>query len=146
MLPSVTLLGPLDAVLGDWMEYVLLVLVVANLVTRGIAHRSHVRQAAQNGADAVTRHPAHVASNVLLILASFYYTTLHQHSGVVISMLVVAMFLSDFFEFEARKVEARRDVDLERPKSAIAASVLVLLYAAYISLFFIIEPIWSGVI
>lgn len=143
--PSVTLFGPLDTALSGWMPYVLLVLAVANVVTRAVQHRTHLQQA-QEGADAITRHPAHVATNVALVIAAFYYTTLHQHAGIVTSALVVGLFLTDFFEFEARKVEARRGIDIELPKGAIAASVLALMYVGYQSLFFVIEPLWSAVV
>jgi hypothetical protein len=146
MEPSVTFFGPLDSLLAARMEYVLLALVVVNMATRIIAHRRHVSQAADGGADAITRFPLHAASNVVLVLASFYYLTLHHHAGIVVSTLVLGLFLTDFFEFEARKVEARRDISLERPKGAIAASMLTLVYVAYLSLFFVIEPIWSSVI
>ena len=141
--PSVTFFGPLDTVLGGQMEFILLALAVVNLVTRVVQHRSHVQQAEEEGAEAVSRHPAHVASNILLLLAAFYYTTLHQHSGIVTSALVVGVFLTDFFEFEARKVEARRGIALERPKGAIAASVLALTYVSYLALFFLIEGVWA---
>jgi len=144
--PSVTFFGPLDTVLGPYMAYVVLVLAVVNIATRALAHRRHVEQAAEGGAEAISRHPIHVASNLLLVVAALYYTTLHAHSGVVASTLIVGLFLTDVFEFEARKVEARRGVDLERPKGSIAASVLVLMYAGYITLFFVIEPFWSAIV
>jgi len=144
--PSVTLFGPLDTVLGGQIEYVLLALAVVNIGTRAFQHRRNVQQAAEGGAEAVSRHPVHVLSNVALVLATFYYTTLHQHGGLVASALVVGLFITDFFEFEARKVEARRGIDLERPKGAIAASLLALTYVAYQALFFVVEPVWSAVI
>jgi hypothetical protein len=143
---SVELFGPLDAALGDVMAWVVLALAVINIGTRLVAHRRHVKQAEEGGAEAISRHPVHQASLVLLVLASFYYTTLHQHGGVVVSTLVAGVFLSDFFEFEARKVEARRGIELERPKGAIAGSILVLLYAAYQTLFFIVEPVWTAIV
>jgi hypothetical protein len=34
----------------------------------------------------------------------------------------------------------------ERPKGAVAASVLALLYAGYQSLFVFIEPLWNAVV
>jgi hypothetical protein len=144
--PSVTFFGPLDTVLGPYMGYVVLALAVVNIATRALAHRSHVSQVEEGGADELRRHPAHVASNVLLVLASFYYLTLHHHSGVVAATLIAGLFITDFFEFEARKVEARRGIDLERPKGAIAASVLVLMYVSYVTLFFIVKPIWSAIV
>jgi len=142
----VELLGPLDAALGGVMEFVLLALVLVNMVTRGLAHASCARAYESGGAEAIERYVPHEVSNVALVLAAFYYLTLHHHSGMVASMLVVGLFITDFFEFEARKVEARREIGLGRPKSAIAASVLVLLYVAYVSLFFVVEPVWSAVV
>lgn len=144
--PSVTLLGPVDSVVGPYAEYVVLVLVLANLLTRKLAHDAHVRQAREGGADAIARSPAHVATTALLVLASFYYLTLHHHAGIVLSTLVLGTFFTDFFELEARKVEARNDIPIERPKSALLASTLVVLYAAYISLFFVVEPLWNAIV
>ncbi|WEL17196.1 MULTISPECIES: hypothetical protein [unclassified Halorhabdus] len=143
---SVSLFGPLDTLLGNNVVYLLLVLAVVNMVTRILAHRRHVSQAASGGADAVSRFLPHVVSNVLLILASFYYLTLHHHGGFVTTVLVLGLFLTDFFEFEARKAEARREVDLDRPKGAITASLLMLGYVGYQSLFFVVAPAWNAVI
>jgi hypothetical protein len=141
-----SLFGPIDAILHNRVEYVLLVFAVANVMARAVAHRSTVRQAEQGDAEDISRHPALVATHVLLVLSAFYYTTVHYHGGIVISVLVLGMVLSDFFEFEARKVEARNELPIERPKSAIVASLFVLAYAAYISIFFIIKPYWTQVV
>ncbi|EMA50808.1 DUF7313 family protein [Halococcus salifodinae] len=145
-----SLFGPIDAVLGSGdnplILYVLLILVIVNIVTRAIAHRSNVSDAREQGADAIGQHPAHVASTILLILASFYLTTVEVHSGIVLSVLVVGMFITDFFELEALRVEARNDRNLSRPNGAIAASVLVLLYAAFLSVFFVVAPVWNAVV
>lgn len=144
--PSVTLFGPIDALLGPYVEYIVLALVVLNLVTRKIAHDAHVRQARDDGAEALQHHPAHVASSGLAVVGAFYYTTLHHHAGVVLSMFVVGMVIADIFELEARRVEADNGMDIESPKGALAISVLALLYAAYVSLFYLVEPIWSQVV
>ena len=145
-----TLFGPVDALLGGNEQpailYVLVVLAVANVITRAISHRANVRQAREEGADAISQHPAHIASTILLILASYYFATIETHSGVVLSVLVVGMFVTDFFELEARRVEARNDRPIGRPNGAIAASVLVVLYAGYLGLFFVIEPLWSAIV
>ena len=153
MQPSVTLFGPLDTVLGSTgpgdvlvVEYVLVLLVVANLVTRQLAHRRHVSQYESGGAEAVSRFGPHTAMNVLLVLTAFYYLTLAHHGGMVLSVLVIGLVITDFFEFEARMVEARRDIPLERPKGAIVASMLVLLYALYQGLFWVIKAPWDAVI
>ncbi|MEF8775935.1 MAG: hypothetical protein V5A43_05475 [Haloarculaceae archaeon] len=146
-MPTVNLFGPVDRILGGELgigEEVLLIeglilgLVVLNLVTRHLAHRRHKRQA-DEGAAAVSRHPLHEVINVALVLATLYYTTLAHHAGVVMTMFVLGLFITDAFEFEARKVEARREIPLDRPNGAIVASSLVLLYAAYQVFFFAIK-------
>lgn len=139
------LFGPLDAVLAPVIEFVLLVLVVANMGTRLVAFRSHVRQA-EAGADSLTRHRLHQASNVVLVLATFYYLTLHHHSGIVLSVIVLGTVIADFFEFEGRQVELRQDWPLERPKAAILGSLLALAYAAFLSLFFLVKPYWELIV
>lgn len=139
------LFGPLDGLLAPVIEYVVLVIVLGNLVTRFVAHQSHVRQA-ESDADAIARHSLHELSNVLLVLGSFYYMTLHHHSGMVLSVLVLGMVIADFFEFEARKVEAREGESLDQPKGAIFASMIVAAYALYLSLFFVIAPVWNAII
>jgi len=144
--PSVTFFGPIDTLIGPHIEYVLIALVLANFVTRKLANDRHRRQAAEGGAEALSRHPAHVATSWLLVIGSLYYLTLHHHSGVVLSTLVLTTFLADFFEFEARKVEAREENPIERPKGAITAAFVTLLYAAYVSLFFLVQPVWSSVV
>jgi hypothetical protein len=145
-----SLFGPIDTVLGSGdhplILYVLLVLAVANVATRAIAHRSNVTDAHDQGADAIGQHPAHVASTILLILGSFYLLTVELHSGVVLSILVLGMFVTDLFELEALRVEARNDRSLSRPNGAIAASVLVLLYAAFLSVFFVVAPVWNAIV
>jgi len=144
--------GPIDAVLGGPLvegvlvvEALLFALVVANFVTRRIAYGRHRRQA-EDGPEAVARWPLHELLNVALVLGSFYYLTIAHHAGLILATLVMGLFITDFFEFEARKVEARRDVPLDRPKGAVFASVLVLLYAGYQTLFFLIEPLWASLI
>ncbi|MFC7155299.1 hypothetical protein ACFQPA_07505 [Halomarina halobia] len=146
MEPSVSLFGPVDAILGPYIEYVLLALVVVNMVARAAEHSTHVKQARDGGADAVARSPLRVATNFLLLVGAFYFATVEYHAGIVFSVLVVGLVISDLFEFEARLVEARREVTIERPKSSITASVLVLLYAAYTGLFFLIENVWNSII
>lgn len=146
MEPSVAIFGPLDTMLGPYMEYVLLVLLLANIAARKLEYETIVQQAKQGGAEAISRHPFRVGTSVLLVLASFYYLTLHHHSGIVVSMMTVGLFITDLFEIEARKVEARREIEIEPPKGAMAASGLALLYIGYISLFFLIKPFWSAIV
>lgn len=146
MEPSVAIFGPIDTLFAPYLEYVLLVLVIVNMGSRAAEYKRHVRQAADGGAEAVTRSPIRVGTNLLLVGGGFYYATVHYHAGVVFSMLMVGLFITDLFEFESRKVEARRDIELERPTGAVAASVLVLLYIVYQTLFFLITPYWDAVI
>lgn len=136
--------GPIDTVLAPIVEYVVLVLVLGNLSTRYLAYRSHRRQSEDD--EPVSRYTPHELSNVLVVLGSFYYLTLHHHSGLVLSVLVVGTVLTDFFEFEARQVEMRQDLPLEAPKGAIFASLFAAAYAAYLAFFFLIEPFWSAIV
>lgn len=144
--PLVNLFGPVDTFLGPYIEYVLLTLLVVNIAGRALEYERIKSQVSDGGADAVSRHPLRVGTNFLLLVGAFYYMTVHHHGGMVFSVLVLGLFLTDLFEFESRKVEARREIDLERPKGAIAASMLALLYIAYQTLFFIIAPVWNGIV
>ena len=89
--------GPVDAVLaaelgvGDviLVEAVILMLAVANFVTRKLAHDRHREQAAE-GPEAITRFLPHEVLNVVVVLAAFYYMTVAHHGGMVLSMLVLA--------------------------------------------------------
>jgi hypothetical protein len=137
--------GRLEAVSGV-LPYVALALVLANMVTRKLAHRTHVRQAEEGGDEAIGHYLPHAAVSLLLLLTSFAYLVVAPHAGMVLSVLVAGMVLADFFELEARQVEARNDMTIESPKSALVASVLVLLYAAYQALFFIVQPYWTQVV
>ena len=144
--PSVAFIGPLDSFVGQYIEYVLLVLAIASMVTRQIQHSRNVDEAEEGDEEALSRHPAHSATMGVLVVASFYYTTLHHHGGIVLSTLVLGAFITDFFEFEARRVEVREGHEFEKPKGAIVASVLVLLYAAYQSVFVFVQPFWDAII
>lgn len=142
---SFTLFGPLDTLLAPYIEYALLAMILLNFVSRRVAHSAHKRQA-DDGADALSRHPFHVFTSWGLVLLSFYYLTLHVHAGVVLSALVLGTFLADFFEFEARRVEVREGRRLEMPKGATVAATLTFLYIGYLSLFFLIKPFWTQVV
>jgi len=144
--PSVALFGPLDSLLAPYIEYILVVLAVSNFLTRKMSADRHAEQAQRGGAEAISQHPVHAFTMGGLVLATFYYTTLHHHSGIVLSALVVGLFITDFFELESRRVEARQEMALEQPKAAIVASLLVFLYAAYLGLFFLIQPFWNSLI
>ncbi len=143
--PSVTLFGPVDTYLAPVIGYVMLVLILLNMVGRGIEY-NRIADRAEEGPEAVTRHPLRVATNFLLVVGAFYYLTVARHAGMIVSLLVVGLFLTDFFEFEARKVEARQGLDVERPWGAIGASAVALLYIAYQTLFFLVKPYWSAVV
>ena len=145
--------GPVDSILGVEIgiaevlviEALLFALVVLNFVTRKVAHDKHLSQA-EDGAEAIKRFVPHEVMNVAVLLGSFYYMTVSYHGGMVLSMLVIGLVLTDFFEFEARKAEARRGVPLERPKGALAAALVVLAYAGYQTFFFLLEGPVSAII
>jgi hypothetical protein len=136
--------GRLEAVAG-LIPYAALVLVVANMVTRKLAHRSYVRQA-DEGDEPISRYRPHVVVSFLLVFVSLAYLVVAPHAGMVLSVLVVGTMLADLFEFEARQVEVRNGMTVESPKSAVVGSTLVLLYAAYQSLFFLIQPYWAQIV
>jgi hypothetical protein len=141
-----SLFGPVDTLLAPYVTYALLGLLLVNIGLRGLEYGQHVKQAESGGADAVERNVGRVATNFLLVVGSFYYLTIEPHGGMVFSILFLGVFLTDLFEFEARKVEARRGIPIERPKGAIAASFLSLLYIAYQTLFFVIAPVWNSIV
>jgi hypothetical protein len=132
-----TMLGPLDAILTtklvgvELIKYLLVVLVLANMGTRALAYKKNVQEATDDDAETVSRHPLHAASSIVLMLAAFYFTTYHPHGGTVLSVLVVGMFITDFFEFETRSVDMRKDQPVRRPKGALVASLFVLAYATF---------------
>jgi len=142
---ATTMFGPLDAVLYDYVEYVLLGLVLLNGATRLLGHRRYVGQYREEGADGITRFAPHQVMNVLLLLVAFYYTTVSYVAGTLLSVIVVAVIVSDVFEFEARLAEARTDEPLDRPKGALAAWSVAAFYVAYRALFFVVEPLWRSV-
>ncbi|MEZ3116770.1 hypothetical protein RYH80_12700 [Halobaculum sp. MBLA0147] len=138
--------GALESVSGQ-LPYVVMALVVVNFVTRFLAHRTHVAQAAAGDDDEeLSRYRPHEASNVLLLLASLAFLVVEPHGGMVMSVLVLGLFLTDFFEYESRRVEARNDLTVEQPKSSLVASGLVFLYAGFQSLFFVVQPIWNAIV
>lgn len=149
MLPSplefLVPLGALESVAGV-LPYVILVVVLVNVVTRLLAQRSFERAADEGDDDALSRYLPHEIVNVLLVVLSFAFMVVEPHGGMVLSVLVIGMVISDFFEYEARRVEARNNLEMDKPNSAIVASVLVIAYAGYQALFFAIEPIWNSII
>jgi hypothetical protein len=142
-------LVPLDALeaVEPILKYVILGLVLLYMGTLFVSHRKHVKQAEDGDDDEeISRFLPHTVTTVLLILASFALLVLEPHAGMVMSVLVLGVFIADFFEHEARRVEARTNKELERPKAALGASVVALLYAVYQSLFFVIAPVWNSII
>ena len=138
---------PIDALaaLEPYIAHVAFALVLVNLLTRQRAHQSYVAQAEQ-GVETLSRYTPHVVTSVLLVLTSFVYLFIDPHPGMVLTTLVVALFLSDFFEFEARQGEARNGMEIERPKSSLVAAAVVVLYAGFQSVFFVIEPVWNAIV
>jgi ABC-type Fe3+ transport system permease subunit len=129
------------------LPWVVLVLALASMATRFLGHRQHVRQAREgDDDDLVERYTPHSVAMVALMLASFAFTIVEPHGGVVLSTLVIGTFLADFFEFESRRVEARNDMEFEQPKASIGASMLVLGYAAFQALFQYVAPVWNAVV
>ncbi|MFB6117553.1 hypothetical protein [Halosegnis sp.] len=147
----VSLFGPVDAILArevlaaPVIAYLLLGLLVANMVGR-IAEYKQLEAQAEEGWEAMQRHSLRVATGFLLVVGSFYYMTVHHHGGLVFSTLVLGMFITDLFEFESRQVEARNDREIDKPKGAIVASFVALLYILYQTLFFVIAPAWNAVV
>ena len=141
-----SLFGVVDEVLRPYIGLLILVLVLVNIVARALEYRSIVSDARDGGVDAVSRNAVRVATNFLLVVLSFYYATVEFHAGTVLSILVVGMVITDLFEFESRLVEIRQEFSIDRPNAAIAASVLVLLYISYLTLFQFIKPYWSQVV
>ena len=131
-------------VIGPILPFTVLTLGVANLITRLLAHRGHVRQA--ESADELKRYPPHSVTTIGLVLVSFLLIPYQPSGGTILAVLTVTMLIADLFEFEARNVEARNQLPVERPKSALFASALVLLYAGYYSLFFVVRPFWELIV
>ena len=125
------ILGPIDAIFFPIIEPILLIGAVANLVTRFLAHRSHIKQNEEEKGS-LQRFVVHEISNGVLIIFSLYYMTIHHHGGMILSLMVLAMVLADIFEFEARLVESRGGMEIELPKGSIVGSALVLTYVLYI--------------
>lgn len=126
---------------GPVLPYAIFVMAVANLVTRHLAHRRHVDQGTDG--ESVEPYTPHAFTNVGLLLLSFLFLLDSPVSGTILSVLVITMLLADLFELEARNVEARNDMSIESPKSAIAASLLVMVFAAYYALFFLVSGVWN---
>ena len=142
-----SLFGPIDALLAGDVEVVVFALVLINMGTRWWAYRDYRQQArSDDHEEELDRNLLHEVSNVVLVLGSFYLLTLHHHAGIVLSSLVLGLFVTDFIEFEAREVELRNEEEISSPKGAMTASFVVFLYAGYISLFYVVAPIWNAIV
>lgn len=143
---SVALFGPVDTFLAPVLIYVLLALVVVNIASRALEYRQITDQADEGEEDEdVSRNGLRVATNFLLVAVSFYFMTVDRHTGMIFSLFAVGIFLADFFEFEARRVEARQGWDVERPWGSIGASMLALAYVVYQILAEFL-PFWNAII
>lgn len=139
-------LETIDGALAAAIPFVVFVLALINVVTRVLAHRSHVSQADEHGADGIERYPPHTATTLALVLATFYYILVDLHVGIPLAAFALTAFIADFFEYEARLVEARTDQPLEAPKAAIGASLFVAVYAGFIAVVTLVGSFWSPVI
>lgn len=138
--------GTVDAALATVLPILVLVLGIANVATRFLAHRTHVSQADEHGAEGVERYTPHTVLTLALVLVTFGYVLVDLHIGVALAAFALTAFIADFFEFEARLVEARTDRPLEAPKGAIGASLLIVVYAGFHTLIVLFGSFWSPVI
>jgi len=142
-------LVPLDAVeaLAPVLPLAVFGLVVLNILTRLLQHRKHAAQADEDDDGAVQRWLPHTLTTLGMVFASFLFMIVEPHGGMVMSVLALSVFVSDFFEYEARRVEARsKSKELGRPTTAIGSAVFALLYASYQGFFYLIEPLWNSII
>ncbi len=139
-------LGAVEGTLAAAIPFIVFALALVNVITRFLAHRSHVSQADEHGADGIERSPLHTLTTLALVLATFYYVLVDLQVGVALAAFALTAFVTDFFEFEARLVEARSDRPLEAPKASIGASLFVVVYAGFIVLVTLFGSFWSPVI
>jgi hypothetical protein len=132
-------LGWIESV-GPIIPLAILTLAVANMGTRLLSHRKHKQQAVDNDADSLDRYTPHVFTTTGLVILGMLFTLYKPIGGMILMIPVIGLFITDFFEFESREVEARNDMEFERPKAALGVSVLLLIYAAYFGLQFLYAP------
>lgn len=130
-------------VVGPMLPFAILVLALANVVTRHLAYSQHVEQAEER--DDVDQYVPHTFTNIGLLLVSLLFTLHNITGGAILSVIVLTMVIADLFEFEARNVEARNGMTVEKPKSAIATSALVLVWTAYYTLVAANLPFWEAI-
>ena len=140
-------IGALDP-LAPIFPLAILVLLVVNLVTRYIQHQNHRVQATLADDDAAMRRFApHSFTTVGTVVLSLLYLITTPHGGMIMTALVLAVLFTDLFEYEARLVEARsKSLEISTPTSALGATTVAILYAAYQALFFLLEPLWSAIV
>ena len=139
-------LGWIETV-GPMLPIAILTLAVGNIVTRLLSHRTHKQQVEQTGDDdGLNRYPPHVFTTTGLVILGLLFTVYRPTSGMILMLPVIGVFITDFFEYESRAVEARNDMTFERPKAGIAISLLVFVYAAYYSLPFLYEPLLDALL
>jgi len=131
--------------IGPMLPIAILTLAVGNIITRLLSHRTH-RQQVEKADDGLSRYPPHVFTTTGLVILGLLFTVYRPTSGMILMLPVIGVFITDFFEFESRAVEARNDMTFERPKAGIAISLLVLVYAAYYSLPFLYEPLLDALL
>ncbi|WP_122091350.1 DUF7313 family protein [Halalkalicoccus subterraneus] len=139
-------LEAIDGALAAAIPFIVFALALVSLVTRLLAHRRHVSQADEHGAEGITRYTPHEVISFVLVLTTFYYVLVDLHIGVSLAAFAITAFVADFFEFESRLVEARTDRSLEAPKAAIGATLCVVAYAGFIALVAVAGSFWSPVI
>jgi hypothetical protein len=131
--------------IGPLLPIAILTLVVVNLITRLLSHRKHKQQVAADDAE-LDRYPPHVFTTTGVVVLGLLFTIYRPTSGMILMIPVIGLFITDFFEYESREVEARNDMTFEQPKAGIAVSLLVLVYAAYYGLPFLYEPVLDALL
>jgi len=134
-------LGWID-LLGPILPFAILVLALANVVTRLLAHRTQASQAQSQ--DEVDRYTPHTVTTLGLAVLSFLMIPYRPVGGTILATITVVLVVTDVFEFEARNVEARNGLTFERPKSSLLTSSLVLLYAGYYCLVTLDLTFWRS--
>jgi len=137
-------LGWIETV-GPLLPIAILTLAVGNIITRLLSHRKH-KQQVEDGEEGLDRYPPHVFTTTGLVILGMLFTVHRPTSGMILMLPLIGLFITDFFEFESREVEARNDLEFERPKAGIAVSLLVLVYAAYYGLPFLYQPVLDALL
>ena len=137
-------LGWIETV-GPLLPIAILTLAVGNIITRLLSHRKH-KQQVEDGEEGLDRYPPHVFTTTGLVILGLLFTVHRPTSGMILMLPLIGLFITDFFEFESREVEARNDLEFERPKAGIAISMLVLVYAAYYGLPFLYQPVLDALL